>query len=89
MRWLATGNWRNVVAVRVNLLARNTETTPGYSDSKLYTLGNNADGTANTCVPTGTGISTGPLLCDELNYRRHAFNAEVRMANPAGRGVTP
>lgn len=32
-------NWSNVVTVSVNLLARNTEATTGYTDNKSYTLG--------------------------------------------------
>jgi len=32
-------DWTNVVAVNVHLLARNLETSPGYTDSKTYTLG--------------------------------------------------
>ena len=32
-------DWQNVMAVRVNLLARNNETTPGYVDNKSYQLG--------------------------------------------------
>lgn len=35
----ATKNWANVTTVRLNVLARNTETTVGYSDSKSYNLG--------------------------------------------------
>lgn len=31
-------NWRNVTAARVFVLARNTELSPGYTDSKTYTL---------------------------------------------------
>jgi type IV pilus assembly protein PilW len=31
--------WPNVAALRVNLLARNNERSPGYSDSKTYNLG--------------------------------------------------
>ena len=77
------GNWRNVVALRVNLLARNTEKTSGYSDSKVYTLGHNADGSANTCSPSSS------TLCSALTYKRHAFTAEVRMTNPAERATTP
>jgi len=73
------GNWRNVVAVRVNLLARNTQTTGGYSDSKVYTLGNTAAGIANTVSPTGA----------DTGYKRHVFMAEVRLTNPAQRGMTP
>lgn len=34
----AAANWSNVVAVRVNLLARNIDTTAGYVDTKTYTL---------------------------------------------------
>jgi type IV pilus assembly protein PilW len=79
----ATGNWRSVVAVRVNVLARNTETSAGYTDTKLYTLGQNADGSANTCAP---GSST---LCYGQSYKRHAFTAQVRMTNPAERDTTP
>jgi type IV pilus assembly protein PilW len=82
----ATGNWRNVVALRVNLLARNTEITPGYNDGKVYTLGHNADASANTCSP---GSSALPALCSGVAYKRHAFTAQVRMTNPAERGVTP
>jgi len=31
--------WRNAIAARLHLLARNTETTPGYTDPRTYTLG--------------------------------------------------
>lgn len=75
----AVGNWRNVVATRVNVLARNTATTPGYSDTKVYTLGFNADGSPNTFTPSGSG----------LPYKRHAYTAEVRLTNPAQRNMTP
>lgn len=32
-------DWWNVVAIKVSLLARNTEATKGYTDTKTYTLG--------------------------------------------------
>jgi len=32
-------DWTNVVAVQVHLLARNLEASPGYTDTKTYTLG--------------------------------------------------
>lgn len=35
-----TRNWRDVMAVKIFLLARNTQGTPGYSDSKTYNMGN-------------------------------------------------
>ena len=32
-------SWDNVVAVRVHLLARSTQASPGYTDPRTYTLG--------------------------------------------------
>lgn len=43
----AAGDWQNVMAVRVNLLARNNEPTPGYVDDKSYQLGSLAIPAAN------------------------------------------
>lgn len=38
------GDWGNVMAVRVNVLARNNDPTMGYTDSKTYMLGTSAVG---------------------------------------------
>jgi type IV pilus assembly protein PilW len=65
-------NWWNVMAVKVNVLARNTQSTPAYTDAKTYTLGLDASGNPNT-------FSYGDA------YKRHAYSAAVRLANPAGR----
>lgn len=73
------GNWRNVVAARITLLARNTATSFGYTDTKTYTLGLNADGTPNTFSPSGSALA----------FKRHIFTSEVRLTNPSQRGVTP
>lgn len=35
----STPEWSNVMAVRVNLLARSTDSSPGYVDGKTYNLG--------------------------------------------------
>ncbi len=35
----AVADWGNVVAVRVSMLVRNVESTPGYTDPKTYNLG--------------------------------------------------
>ena len=35
----AVNNWSNVVTARINVLARNTEPSPGYVDAKTYALG--------------------------------------------------
>ncbi|HEX8963613.1 MAG TPA: PilW family protein [Rhodocyclaceae bacterium] len=65
-------NWWNAMAVKISLLARNTQSTPGYTDSKTYTLGLDASGHAYTVTPGGS-------------YRRHEYSSTVRLANPAGR----
>jgi type IV pilus assembly protein PilW len=67
------GNWANTVTVKIHVLARNTTTTPGYNDTKTYTLGLNADGTVNTVGPFGDA------------YKRHILEATVRLNNIAGR----
>jgi type IV pilus assembly protein PilW len=70
------GYWRNTVAAKIYLLTRNTTTTQGYIDSKVYTLGLKADGvTPNTFGPFGDG------------YKRHTFVSEIRLNNPGGRNT--
>lgn len=69
----AVSNWRSAVAVRVNLLARNTEATTGHVDTKRYLLGLNADGSENAVEAARDA------------YKRHVFQATVALPNPAGR----
>ena len=68
-------NWLQTYAVKVNVLARNTKASPGYSDSKTYTLGRAVDGSNNIFGPYND------------NYKRHAYTATVRLDNPSGRRV--
>ena len=68
-------NWRNVMAVRVNLLVRNTETTPEYVDTKVYLLGRKADGTDNVIPANGTGYGDA--------FKRHVYQGEIRINNAA------
>jgi type IV pilus assembly protein PilW len=70
---ICVGYWRNVVAAKINVLARNTSTTQGYVDNKVYTLGLNFDGTVNTVGPFNDA------------YKRHAYESVVKLNNPAGR----
>lgn len=69
-------NWMNVVTVRIHLLARNLETSPGFTDAKTYGLGNDIDGAAVTVTPGGA-------------FRRHVYSSLVRVANAAGRRDKP
>ena len=66
----AISSWTNVMAVRVYVLARNIDNTPGYSDVKTYALGSGI-----TFTPSGS----------ETQYRRHAYSSLVRLNNPSGR----
>lgn len=63
----------NVVAVKVHVLARNLEATPGYTDAKAYQLG----ATAFT-VPSA-----------DVGFKRHVFSSTVRLVNPSGRREVP
>lgn len=63
--------WENVMAVKIFLLARNTETTPGYTDTKTYSLASD-----NTPL-SGTPFND--------QYRRHVYAATARAVNIANR----
>lgn len=64
----------NITAVRIHLLARNTDRTPGHTDTKVYSLGSSgiASGTS-TAGPFGDG------------YKRHVFSQVIRVVNPSAR----
>lgn len=65
-----TTDWQNVTAISIHLIARNPETTAGYSDSgKTYMMG--ARGATSISLPTG--------------YRRHVYEGLVRLNNVGGR----
>jgi type IV pilus assembly protein PilW len=71
--WLA---WSNVMAIKLYLLARTLEASPGYDDSKVYQLG-------PTRLPAGSATGFHDA------YKRHAYSAYVRLTNPAGRRDKP
>jgi type IV pilus assembly protein PilW len=64
-------DWPNVVAVKVFLLARNTEQTASYTDTKTYSLDS-----AGTTL-TGTPFND--------HFKRHVYSATVNATNIAGR----
>ena len=69
--------WRDVMALRINVLARNTEISPGWVDTRTYTLGKKADGTDNVVAAANDAI------------KRHAYEGQVRMNNPSARRLVP
>jgi type IV pilus assembly protein PilW len=62
--------WGNVVAVRVHLLMRNLEGSPGYQNDKLYRLGRDGSGGDETVAP-------------QDNIKRRAYALTVRLVNPS------
>lgn len=63
-------DWQNVTAIRISVLARNPEKTPGYSDSnKSYSMG--LKGATSVSLPSG--------------YRRHLYQGLARLNDIGGR----
>ncbi len=71
----SAAQWADVMAVRVNVLARNIDKTAGYTDTKSYLLS------------AVTGVAAIPAAND--NYKRHAYNQVVRVMNPSSRREQP
>ena len=67
-----TNQWAQVVAIRIHLLARNVDATPGYTDTKSYSMGLDASGNPVTLTPGGA-------------FRRHNYTALVRVVNVSQR----
>ena len=75
----APADWSTVIAAKLYLLARNTEPTQGFTDTKTYLLGSAASD--NFAVPAATGT--------EARYKRHVYTAAVQLVNSAGRREIP
>jgi type IV pilus assembly protein PilW len=73
-------NWRNVMAMRLNVLARNSSPTRDHVDSKVYILGQNDDGTDRCANESG-----GACVAFGDGFKRHVYQTSVRLNNPAGR----
>lgn len=71
----SAAEWESVIAAKIYVLARNTEITRGYSDTKQYVLGSLA-----------TTVTT-PARNDQ--FKRHVYSAASYLANPAGRREIP
>jgi type IV pilus assembly protein PilW len=73
-----TTDWSDVMNVRINLLAQNTECTTGFTDTKTYDMGN-----AGTLTAAAAGATVAP--CSNGDYKRHVFTEVVRVVNPSSR----
>ena len=74
--------WASVVTVKIALLSRNIDPSSGFSDTKVYTLGHNADGTSSV---SGTDKTVGPF---NDAYKRNVYQEMIRFQNVSGRNAT-
>ena len=70
---VAATNWANVMAVRIHVLARNTENSGGWTDQRTYDMG--------LAVP-----AAGPFN-DQV--KRHVYSTVARLYNGSGQRETP
>ncbi len=66
------GDWKNVVAVEINLLVRATEQSVGYLDGKSYRLGD-------------VSLDAKDFDSGLRSFKRHVFTSIVRAVNAGGR----
>jgi prepilin-type N-terminal cleavage/methylation domain-containing protein len=71
----------NVVAVKIYVLARSRDTTPGYTDTKTYCLGE--------LDPNGACPAANQIAAANDSYKRHVFSSSMRLINISGRRETP
>lgn len=71
----------DVVAVKLYVLARSRDATPGYTDTKVYCLGEPA---ADGSCPAASTIAAA-----NDSFKRHAFTTSMRLNNISGRRETP
>jgi type IV pilus assembly protein PilW len=70
----------NAVEVKIYVLARSSQATPGYVDNKTYCLGTFVNG---ACPPAAQVTGPGDGL------RRHVYSTSVRLVNVSGRRESP
>lgn len=69
----AKANWANVMAVRVHVLARNTEKSASWTDTRKYDM----------------GLALGQVGPFKDPVKRHAYGAVVRLYNSSGQREQP
>lgn len=72
----AAKGWGNVVAVRIHLVSRNTEPTPGHKDTRQYPLGLN-------------GTATIPGTAANDAFKRRAYVTTIKLQTVAGLREAP
>lgn len=82
----AGAEWEDVVAVRIWLLARNLEPTPGYTDDRSYTMGNEAAYTPADAFKRQLYTST--VRLNNVAGRREAPSADMVTGVESGGDTT-
>lgn len=80
----------NTVVVKLFLLARARDISPGYADGKKYYLDSARTAEFTPCVDASTGAAlTGAALTNCKQFKRQVFSTTVRLNNISGRRETP
>ena len=74
--------WAQVVALRVHVLARNNESSPGYSDAKTYSLGYKNGASAQQVT-----ASTDSYGNNVLAFKRRVFSQAIRLVTASDRTI--
>ena len=71
----AATDWQNVVAVRIWVISRSTDPSPGYTDNKTY--------------DRGTAFGPYPVPAGPPNFKRRVYSTLVQLPNVAGPREAP
>lgn len=82
---LSASDLSNAVSAKVFLIARNTEKSVSFTDTKTYPVATPITSASGVAL-NGTGLSYGPY---NDNYKRHAYNSEIRLQNLSARRENP
>ena len=81
----APADFASAVSTKVWLIARNTEATPGYTDTKTYPVA-----TPSTVLGAGTVQGTGLVYGPYSDqFKRHSYFSAVRLTNLSARRENP
>jgi type IV pilus assembly protein PilW len=81
----AVTDFPNVVSAKVFLVARNSESTTGFKDTKTYAVATPAS-VMGAGTNAGTGLTYGPF---NDGYKRHGYFSEIRLINLSSRRENP
>jgi len=81
----AATDFPNSVSAKVFLVARNSESTTGFKDTKTYAVATSSS-VMGAGTNAGTGLTYGPY---NDSYKRHGYFSEIRLVNLSSRRENP